>query len=93
MQDHVYTLTRHLYTRLAALTHSNGAPLVKVFGKHTHQHPRVVQGGIVNFEVLSPSGDPISYRTVDREAAVAGFHIRTGARCLLQLPRLHLGRR
>ncbi len=40
-----------------------------------------VQGGILNFEVLSPSGTPLSYRTFEREAAEEGFHVRTGAEC------------
>lgn len=40
-----------------------------------------VQGGIVNFEVLRPDGSVFSYKTFEREAAEAGFHVRTGAEC------------
>ncbi len=44
--------------------------------------PRVqVQGGIINFELRSPSGQPMSYKTFEREASEAGFHLRTGAEC------------
>jgi hypothetical protein len=39
---------------------------------------REVQGGIVNFEVLDPSGFPYSYRTFQIESAAAGIHVRTG---------------
>lgn len=40
-----------------------------------------VQGGILNFEVLRPDGSVFSYKTFEREAADAGFHVRTGAEC------------
>lgn len=40
-----------------------------------------VQGGILNFEVLRPDGSVFSYKTFEREAAEAGFHVRTGAEC------------
>jgi hypothetical protein len=39
------------------------------------------QGGILNFEVLRPDGGVFSYKTFEREAAEAGFHVRTGAEC------------
>lgn len=45
-----------------------------------HATPQV-QGGILNFEPLSPDGQPLSYRAFEREAAAAGFHVRTGAEC------------
>lgn len=40
-----------------------------------------MQGGILNFEVLRPDGSVFSYKTFEREAASAGFHVRTGAEC------------
>jgi molybdenum cofactor sulfurtransferase len=40
-----------------------------------------VQGGILNFEVLRSDGSVFSYKTFEREAAEAGFHVRTGAEC------------
>jgi hypothetical protein len=71
------TRSRGLYARLAALTHSNGAPLVKVFGKHDHRTRasfRVPSPALV----LSPRAT-ISYRTVDGKLLMLGFHIRTDA--------------
>ena len=80
IQKHVHALTRHLYARLSALRHGNGAPLAVIFGAHDHANPRAAQGAIVNFEVLDPAGALVSYRTVEKSAADAGFHIRAGAR-------------
>ncbi len=34
MEQHVTTMGEYLYDRLAALRHSNGNPVVRVFGKH-----------------------------------------------------------
>jgi molybdenum cofactor sulfurtransferase len=78
VHDHVHSLTRHAYERLAALKHTNGAPMLTIFGAHDHQEPEAVQGGIINFEVLDCDGELVSYRTVEKEAADAGFHIRAG---------------
>jgi molybdenum cofactor sulfurtransferase len=81
VQAHVASLTEWLYARLAGLKHSNGAPVVAVFGKHGRPDSRQVQGGIVNFEVLRPDGRVFSYKKFEREAAEAGFHVRTGSEC------------
>jgi molybdenum cofactor sulfurtransferase len=78
VHKHVHALTRHMYERLAALKHSNGAPLLTIFGAHTHPNPEAAQGGILNFEVLDCDGEMISYRMVEKEAADEGFHIRAG---------------
>jgi molybdenum cofactor sulfurtransferase len=64
------------------MKHSNGKPLCEIFGRHTHPATEQVQGGIVNFEVRDPEGRVISYRRVEKEAASAGFHIRTGVAIL-----------
>ncbi|EFJ44557.1 hypothetical protein VOLCADRAFT_64703 [Volvox carteri f. nagariensis] len=79
IQAHVACLTEWLYSRLASLRHSNGAPMLAIFGKHHMPNHR--QGGIVNFELLKPDGSIFSYKTVEKEAAGAGFHLRTGAEC------------
>jgi molybdenum cofactor sulfurtransferase len=81
VQAHVAVLTEWLYARLAALKHSNGQRVVAVFGKHGRPDSRSVQGGILNFEVLRPDGRVFSYKTFEREAAEAGFHVRTGSEC------------
>ena len=78
VQPHVHALTVHLFERLSALRHGNGAPVVTIFGAHGHPNADLVQGGIVNFEVLDARGGEVSYREVEKRAAAAGFHIRAG---------------
>ena len=80
-QAHVWSLTAWTYTQLCALMHSNGAPLVTIFGHHAAPDARKTQGGILNFEILQDDGTPVSYRSVQEASAEAGFHLRTGAEC------------
>jgi len=81
VQDHVSCLVEYAYDQLSALQHSNGRPVLKIYGKHTHPDRHKVQGGVINFSVLKPDGEPIGYVRVQHESAAAGFHIRTGASC------------
>lgn len=81
IQAHVASLTEYVYNRMSNLRHSNGKPMLQIFGKHHFNNARQVQGGILNFEVLRPDGSVFSYKTFEREAAEAGFHVRTGAEC------------
>jgi selenocysteine lyase/cysteine desulfurase len=81
IQAHVGSLTRYLYSELASLKHTNGRPMLEIFGKHAQPDSMQVQGGILNFELLKPNGGVFSYKTFEREAADAGFHVRTGAAC------------
>lgn len=37
-----------------------------------------MQGAIINFEMLTPEGSVLSYKTFERDAATAGFHVRAG---------------
>jgi molybdenum cofactor sulfurtransferase len=92
IQAHVHALTRHLFTRLEHLSHSSGAPLAEVFGRHRHPDAASMQGAIVNFEILDPQGVTVSYKLVEREAARAGFHVRTGLRSLLACAHCHARR-
>jgi selenocysteine lyase/cysteine desulfurase len=75
---HVTALTRFLYEELAALKHSNGKPVLEVYGKHDEPDR---QGAIVNFNVLSPEGKHIGYHVVQSVTADAQIHLRTGCNC------------
>lgn len=81
VQDHVTALSTYLHRELTSLRHSNGRPVVKCFGKWGQGDAREVQGGVVNFAVLDTEGRTLPYKTVEKEAATEGIHIRTGAHC------------
>ncbi|GAB4820182.1 hypothetical protein N2152v2_007228 [Parachlorella kessleri] len=81
VQRHVSAVGEYLYEQLAALKHSNGRPVVQVFGKHHMPSRREVQGGTVNFELLGPEGQVLSYKQAAQLMAEAGLHVRTGCCC------------
>ena len=81
IQRHVHTLSEWLHRRLSSMRHSNGQPIVKIFGKHGQPDSIDVQGGILNFELLGSKGKVQSYKTFEKDAAKAGFHVRTGIEC------------
>jgi molybdenum cofactor sulfurtransferase len=77
VQAHVYSLTRLLYNRLSELKHSNGQPVVRIYGKHHIQHG-LQQGGIVSFNLLSSKGYYRRLFKVQSLAAKHNINIRTG---------------
>lgn len=50
IQRHVWSLTRWAYEQLSGLRHSNGAPVVRVYGKHD-KGDKAVQGAWVAIDV------------------------------------------
>ena len=77
IHQHVADLTAWLLEALTALTHSNGVPLVQVFGPTT----TVARGGTVSFVMHDPAGRPIDDRRVEELANRVNISIRTGCFC------------
>lgn len=78
---HVAALAHWGAEALGRLRHANGAPVALVFGKHAHPDWSVLQGGVLNFELLDARGEPLSYRAFEAAAAAAGLHLRCGSLC------------
>jgi selenocysteine lyase/cysteine desulfurase len=70
-------LTAWLLSCLAALRHSSGAPLVRLYGPATGAG----RGGTVALNFLDPAGRPVDERAVGRDASAAGISLRTGCFC------------
>jgi selenocysteine lyase/cysteine desulfurase len=73
----VRCLTGWLLDGLARLRHTNGAPLVRIFGPADTRD----RGGTVAFNLLDPAGALVDERLVAAESAAAGFSLRTGCFC------------
>ncbi len=73
----VRCLTGWLLHRLQNLRHTNGRPMVQVYG------PRgtVRRGGTVAFNFRDPDGAVVDERVVERESGVRGISLRTGCFC------------
>lgn len=81
VERHVSSVPKYLYEQFAALTCSNGQPVVQKHGKHHLPNRRKVQGGTINIQLLSPDGKVRSYKKAGRRLAEAGLHVRTGCTC------------
>jgi selenocysteine lyase/cysteine desulfurase len=73
----VGNLTSWLLDGLAGLKHSNGAPMVRLYGPG----PGPLRGGTVAFNFLDPRGAVVDERAVARDASAAGISLRTGCFC------------
>ncbi|GBD32146.1 putative cysteine desulfurase [bacterium HR33] len=77
IHERVRCLTRWLIGRLLGLRHSNGRPVVKLYG------PAVLEGrgGTVTVNFYDRDGKVIDHRLVEREASKRKISIRTGCFC------------
>ena len=73
----VEALTGWLLGALGALTHGNGAPLVRIYG------PRDTgdRGGTVAFNLADAAGDLVDHRRVEAAANQRHISLRTGCFC------------
>ncbi|MEU0781164.1 aminotransferase class V-fold PLP-dependent enzyme [Streptomyces sp. NPDC006173] len=76
---HVTALTGRLLTGLRALRHSDGSPMVRVYGPD--DTAGVSRGGTVALNLLAADGAVIDERVVTRDSAARGISLRTGCFC------------
>lgn len=77
IHERVSILTGWLLDTLLALHHSNGSPLVEVYGPHTTDR----RGGTIALNFLDPAGVVIDERVIDRRASEIRLSLRTGCFC------------
>jgi selenocysteine lyase/cysteine desulfurase len=77
VHERVMALTDWLLGAMAALKHSNGAPMVRVFGPTDTE----CRGATIAFYLLDPSGAPYDVDRMEELAGRLGISIRTGCFC------------
>ena len=77
IRQRVSCLTGWLLDSLAGLKHSNGVPLVRLYGPPS----RLARGGTVTLNFLDPDGRLVDERAVCRDASAAGISLRSGCFC------------
>ena len=77
IHERVRCLTEWLLTALGSMRHSNGMPLVRVFGPTTTEE----RGGTVSFVLHDPDGRPVDDRRVEELANGVNISLRTGCFC------------
>lgn len=73
----VECLTGWLLNELTAMRHSNGAPLVTLYGPTD----TVMRGGTVTVNFYDPAGALIDYRLIEQRANARHISLRTGCFC------------
>jgi selenocysteine lyase/cysteine desulfurase len=77
IETRVRCLTGWLLEHLVDLRHSNGRPMVRLYGPLT----TVMRGGIVTMNFYDPDGHLLDYRRVEELAGQEGISLRTGCFC------------
>jgi selenocysteine lyase/cysteine desulfurase len=77
IHERVAALTGWLLTNLAALKHSTGHPLVRIYGPTSTDG----RGGSVTVNFFDKDGQPIDHRFIESEANKVGISLRTGCFC------------
>lgn len=77
IHDRVAGLTGWLLHELTGLRHSNGAPLVRIYGPTDTQ----ARGGTIAFNFYDPEAHLVDFRRVEQLANQANISLRTGCFC------------
>ncbi|MFF0739363.1 aminotransferase class V-fold PLP-dependent enzyme [Streptomyces sp. NPDC004111] len=77
---HVTALTTRLLGALGELRHSDGSPLIRVYGPGPDR-PGAPRGATVALNVLDAAGDIVDERRVAHDSARRGISLRTGCFC------------
>jgi len=77
IRTRVRCLTDWLLAQLVDLRHSNGRPMVRIYGPLT----TAGRGGIVTMNFYDPGGHLLDYRRVEELAGQQGISLRTGCFC------------
>lgn len=77
ISERVKTLTGWLLENLTAMTHSNGEPLVRLFGPNSSEG----RGGAVTVNFYDKNGKAFDHRFIESEANKVNISLRTGCFC------------
>ena len=77
LNTHVMRLTAYMLDGLRGLKHSNGSPLVKIYGPASMQD----RGPTIAFNVLNSKGRAIPFSNVEARARAEGVSLRGGCFC------------
>lgn len=77
VHERVLALTDWLLGRMTSMRHTNGAPMVRIFGPDMLDR----RGATIAFYLLDPTGAPYDVYGVEREAGAQSISVRTGCFC------------
>lgn len=79
---HVFNMGKYLYDNLREMKYTNGQHLIKFYNQtEFHWDDKVLQGGIVTFNVHKFDGDFVGYREIEGLAELNNVFLRVGCFC------------
>lgn len=75
--ERIRCLASWMLEELLAMRHSNGHPLVRIYGPVTTE----ARGGTITLNLYDPAGHLLDYRRVEELAGEQGISLRTGCFC------------
>ncbi len=77
IHERVLALTGWLLDEMVALKHSNGAPVIHIYGPANTDS----RGGTISFNFIDPDGVPVDFRHTERMSYEDNISLRTGCFC------------
>jgi selenocysteine lyase/cysteine desulfurase len=77
IHERIHCLTERLLGILTSLRHTNGRPVIELYGPTSAED----RGGAASFNVLDPEGAVVPYGIVERAAGSVGISLRGGCFC------------
>jgi selenocysteine lyase/cysteine desulfurase len=77
INKHVDKFTGYLLTELGKLKHSNGEPVVLIYGPRTTEK----RGGTIACNIIAPDGSEVDFELVESRANAENISLRTGCFC------------
>lgn len=78
IERHTNAIREWLYGQLSQLRHSNGAPMLRILGRHGQPDSGSTQGATFNFQILKPNGEVGRSVTLSHTAVVWSWVGRGG---------------
>lgn len=77
IQKRIYELRKYAYEELSSLKHSNGKPLLNLFGPTNHENV----GGTLIMTFFNKNGEKYLFEEIERKANAKNISIRSGCFC------------
>lgn len=80
ISNHSFRLAKDLYNKLSTMKHWNGKPVIKLYHDSNFED-QVLQGAILNFNVLHDDGSNVGFAEFACMANLHNIYLRTGCFC------------
>lgn len=80
IQSHCFELAQQCYEQMKNMTHSNGKPMIEIYGRHDH-HLGTLQGSVIAFNVKKSDETYVHFDDVLQQASEKNIRMKGGCHC------------